>query len=80
MNLVINHFNIVTLYRLAPANLRILYPQAVAFRALEGLLKYPVLNINLFIVLCKFAIAVIDTIAKKAPRLFLITPYSLYSG
>ena len=49
-----------------------------AFRALKGLLKYPVLNINLFIVLYKFIIVVIDTIVKKAPRLFLITPYSLY--
>jgi len=78
VNLVINRFNIVTLYRLAPANLRIPYSQAAAFRALKGLLKYPVLNINLFIVLYKFTTAAINVIAKKAPRLFLTTPCSLY--
>ena len=80
MNLIINHFNIVTLYRLTSADLKILYPQAAAFRVLKGLLKCPVLNINLFIILYKFTIAVIDTIAKKVPKFFLMTLYSFYSG
>ena len=49
-----------------------------AFGALKGLLKCPVLDINLFIILYKFTTVAIDTIVKKIPKLFFTTPYSLY--
>ena len=50
----------------------------MVFGALKGLLKYPILNMNLFVVLYEFTIAAIDTTAEKVLRLFFITPYSLY--
>ena len=70
----------VALYRLTLIDLEILYPQVVVFGALKGLLKYPILNINLFVILYKFATAAINTIAKKVFRLFFATSYSLYSS